>query len=189
MDSARFNEILEQLIKQERKLGDTKGADYTIGDPDRLNNFKTVGSLVGCPHCQKPIGPRAVWAVYVLKHILALLAWVKTGKVESEGLEGRALDVRLYMPLGLGIAEEQQEQAKDARVTAATDEAVEKAWALAKTVAAQLRPAERRIGQKDRRVICDYRSSLGRRMCYWNTKAGARPGRRHDDGDCSGWLC
>lgn len=110
METNEFNEILNRLIEQDHKVGETKGADYTIGSPDRLNNFKTVGELVCCPHCQKPVGPRAVWAVYVLKHILAMLAWVKTGKVESEGLEGRAVDVRLYMPLGLGIAQDQEKE-------------------------------------------------------------------------------
>lgn len=108
METPEFNALLQECIEQDKKIGDAKGADYTIGSSDRLNNFKTVGELVCCPHCQKPVGPRAVWAVYILKHMLALLAWVKTGKVESEGLAGRVYDVRLYGALGLAIAKEQQ---------------------------------------------------------------------------------
>jgi len=152
MEAAEFNELLNECIEQDKKLGETKGADYTIGNSDRLNNFKTVGELVCCPHCQKPVGPRAVWAVYVMKHILALLAWAKTGKVESEGLKSRAFDVRLYMPLGLGIAKEQERQ--------------ESILEYGRTVS-----LERREGPADRRIKYDfeYHCSLkggGRRFSF-----------------------
>lgn len=108
MKAEDFNKIQDELIAAEKKMSDTKGKDYTIGDSDRLNNFKTVGNLVHCPHCQKPVGPRVVLAVYILKHFLAFLAWVKTGKVESEGLFGRFLDMRVYSTLGLAIHKEEQ---------------------------------------------------------------------------------
>lgn len=103
MNNTEFNKILEQFSKEEEKLERTKGNDYTIGSDDRLNNFKTVGSLVHCPHCKNTVGPRVVWAIYKLKHVLALLAWVKTGKVESEGLFGRFSDDSVYNKLGYAI--------------------------------------------------------------------------------------
>lgn len=163
MNSQQFNTILERMITQDRKIGETKGADYTIGSDDRLNNFKQVGELVCCPHCKKSVGPRAVWAVYVLKHMLAILAWVKTGKVESEGLEGRFVDTRVYAALGQAIAEEQ-------------------------AVMLPTQHEKQRQGPADRRVTHNSHSSLGRRMCLWNSLPALSPGRRSGDRDNTGWM-
>lgn len=183
METLEFNALLQECIEQDKKIGDAKGADYTIGSSDRLNNFKTVGELVCCPHCQKPVGPRAVWAVYLLKHMLALLAWVKTGKVESEGLAGRIYDVRLYGALGLAIA---KEQASEGVITAYEinqnlDALTQKAMPVVEvgpgvrdgSVWHQLGVTDRRVGPQDRRHHCDrtvqqhrgggLRGSVGRR--------------------------
>jgi len=108
MTSVEFNKLLDEYIIEDRKVGDAKGADYTIGNTDRLANFKWVGGLVCCASCQKPIGTRAVFGVYFLKHIFAILAWVRTGQVESEGLKGRFTDTRIYSVLGAAIAKEEE---------------------------------------------------------------------------------
>lgn len=108
MTAEDFNKLQDELIEAEKKMSDTKGKDYTVGESDRLNNFKTVGKLVCCGNCQQPIGTRAVFGVYYFKHLLAILAWIKTKKVESEGLFGRFLDVRVYSTLGLAIHKEEQ---------------------------------------------------------------------------------
>jgi hypothetical protein len=113
MTNKEFSPILEKFKSAMDSMEKTKGADYTIGSNDRLNNFKQVGQLVCCPNCKQPIGARAVWGVYILKHILALMAWVKTGKTESEGLFGRTLDTALYSVLGQAIGEEEEQFEKE----------------------------------------------------------------------------
>lgn len=108
MTAEQFNKLQDELIEAEKAMSETKGKDYTVGDPDRLNNFKAVGQLVCCGNCHKPVGTRAVFGVYYLKHLLAILAWIKTNRVESEGLFGRFLDMRVYSTLGLAIHKEEQ---------------------------------------------------------------------------------
>jgi len=107
MTTEEFNEIMTEFQNEDIKVGTAKGNDYTMQNPDRLHNFKSIGELVHCPHCSQPIGARAVWLIYFLKHIWALISWANTGKVESEGLKGRFVDTRIYSVLGYGISQEQ----------------------------------------------------------------------------------
>jgi hypothetical protein len=84
------------------KCADTmilKGQDYTIGNADRLYNFKKVAELTG-------LSTRQVWSVYACKHLFAILNYVKTeGKSESEPIEGRIVDAINYL-LFLSLIEE-----------------------------------------------------------------------------------
>lgn len=86
---------------------DAKGHDYTrgaeIGESDRLANFKTVAGMLG-------LTPLQVWAVYYLKHVFAILTYIKTGKVQSEGMRGRFLDAANYAVLGAAIHKEKLDQ-------------------------------------------------------------------------------
>lgn len=69
-----------------------KGADYTGGSPDRLNNFRQVAEDVG-------ISMQQTWYVFFNKHLRALQTFVKNGKVESESIHGRILDLIVYLLL------------------------------------------------------------------------------------------
>jgi hypothetical protein len=83
---------------------DTKGPDYSNSD-DRLANFKRLGSLLGIP-------PIQVWAVYAMKHMDAIMTYAKSGKVESEEITGRFLDLANYAVLGAALVQESQYRAK-----------------------------------------------------------------------------
>ena len=48
-----------------------------------------------------------VWAVFANKHWDAIMAFIKTGKAESEAIEGRFDDVHNYLYLLEGIIKEQ----------------------------------------------------------------------------------
>jgi hypothetical protein len=89
------------LAYPEREIWYTKGADYTIGNADRLYNFNQLAKDLG-------LTPRQVWYIYFAKHVNAVLAWVKTGKVESEGIEGRLIDIANYAKLGRLIAKQEE---------------------------------------------------------------------------------
>lgn len=69
-----------------------KGADYTSGSPDRLVNFKEAADDTG-------ITPRQAWYVLVRKHWSAIRTFVRKGRVESEPLAGRIVDVIVYSTL------------------------------------------------------------------------------------------
>ena len=97
--SRRIREVFENELWP---LIGAKGRDYTIGlqdSEDALGNFKEVGARLGLTKYQ-------VWATYCAKHFDSILAWVKTGKLESESLRGRFLDLINYALLGLLLVEE-----------------------------------------------------------------------------------
>ena len=94
-----------EMIKACYEIYNRKGHDYTIGnaDKDRLYNFKATAERVG-------ITPMQVWAVHFDKQILAVAAYVKTGKVESEGISSRFHDIVNYAVLGKLLAEEDKDE-------------------------------------------------------------------------------
>ena len=105
MTNKQFEKLLKEFRLQQDKLVKTKGHDYTIGqgEEDRLFNFKWVAEVLG-------ISPLQVMAVYWLKHILAILTFIKTGSVKSEGLAGRFLDENNYNLLGYALTKELNSQ-------------------------------------------------------------------------------
>lgn len=99
MDSATFDAIVAEARKRQDALLKAKGADYTRHDPDRLANFKRVAREVG-------ITPLQAWAVYGGKHWDAIMAYIKTGKAESESIYGRLDDLANYLYLLEGLLRE-----------------------------------------------------------------------------------
>lgn len=111
MNRKRLREIADQLFAEEMKIFEEKGTEYTMSNDDALTNFKKVGEMVGvtCPKCEHSfnIGPRAVFAVYWLKHVFSILNYVKRGRVFSEPIAGRVNDVRNYPIFLLGLDEDE----------------------------------------------------------------------------------
>lgn len=99
MNIQRFTEIVVAARKRQDELLLKKGADYTRHDPDRLANFKTVAAGLG-------MKPEQVWAIYFMKHIDAIMAYVKTGKAESEAISGRTDDAINYLLLFEALIED-----------------------------------------------------------------------------------
>ncbi len=94
MDNVRFLEIRTSLnIVCEDILG-IKGEDYTIGnqDTDKLFNFREVAKMTGGNALE-------VLSVYWLKHVYAIMAYVKSGKPGSEPIRLRIADARNYLDL------------------------------------------------------------------------------------------
>jgi hypothetical protein len=88
---------LEQLVARARARQDgimkEKGQDYTRHDPDRLANFKRLAKDTG-------VDINKVWD--------AIMAFVKTGKVESEDIVGRLDDLHNYLYLFEAILSERE---------------------------------------------------------------------------------
>jgi hypothetical protein len=93
MTNDEFNNMVTAFRIAQDELILKKGHDYTIASADRLFNFKFVGDLLG-------LKPEQVCAVYWLKHVIAILTYLKTGRIESEEpLDGRFLDEANYLLL------------------------------------------------------------------------------------------
>lgn len=117
--------LFDGLVADARSTMAAKNHDYTAASDDALANFKLVAGMLG-------LEPRQVWAVFFLKHAMAALAWAKTGKVESEGLKGRFLDLVNFSALGLAVVQECPEKAtgqgNEAQATPAAPGPFEALW-------------------------------------------------------------
>lgn len=89
MNTDAFNALVDAAQARERELLRAKGHDYTRADLDRLYNFKSVAERLG-------LTPLQVWGVYFEKHVLSVETLIKTGRLESEPIQGRIDDVRCY---------------------------------------------------------------------------------------------
>ena len=99
MTADQFTALVLQARARQDRLLDVKGADYTRKNADRLWNFKQTAREVG-------ITPLQCWAVYAGKHWNSIMAYVQTGKVESEAIEGRLDDLSNYLFLLEGLLQE-----------------------------------------------------------------------------------
>ena len=106
MTNNQFTKFIKNFRRKQDELISRKGHDYTIGNKDRLFNFKFVAELIG-------ITPAQVAAVYWLKHILAILTYVKFGKVESEDIDSRFFDESNYNALMRAVFYDQNKTRKN----------------------------------------------------------------------------
>ena len=109
MDNMRFMKIRKELNQVCEDILGIKGMDYTIGqqDSDKLYNFREVAKMIG-------IEALDVLTIYWLKHVFAILAFVKTKKAGSEPIGLRIADARNYLDLMAALIEEDADVAKQA---------------------------------------------------------------------------
>jgi len=101
MDAKTFDAIVARARARQDAILRTKGADYTRHEEDRLSNFKRAAEALD-------LSPFRVWAIFAMKHMDAIMAFIKTGKTESEGIESRIDDVHNYLYLLEGLIEEEE---------------------------------------------------------------------------------
>lgn len=114
MRNEAFNQIRENLNTCCNEVLRAKGADYARND-DRLDNFKVIADLLGCD-------PSEVCTVYFMKHVIAVLRYIREGTLESEPITERFVDLRNYVDLLWAcVVEEAQRNItiEDARSSAA----------------------------------------------------------------------
>lgn len=98
MKSEERLKIIKRLHEDELAMIETKGREYTGGaeagnDLDTLHNFKDVAEQTGMTALQ-------CWGVYFLKHISAIMTYVKDPERDlSEPIDGRIMDARTYLGL------------------------------------------------------------------------------------------
>ena len=109
MNTLEFTKLVDIARKRQDELLKTKGADYTRHSADRLSNFKRNAEAIG-------VSPLVVWAVYAGKHWDAIMAFIKTGKTESESLIGRFDDLINYLYLLEGLVTEDFGRLRQTRV-------------------------------------------------------------------------
>ena len=98
MNQQDFTEFTRVFNEEADKILVAKGNDYSI-DQDRLANFKRLAAALS-------LDPFVIYAVYTAKHCEAILTWVRHGKLESESLRSRFIDLRNYAILGAALAKD-----------------------------------------------------------------------------------
>ena len=93
--------LVGEMVDKEEELLKSKGKDYS-GDKDTLQNFKSLSLLM-------EITPLQVWGVYFLKHVLAIMQFIKDKRLCSEPIDGRITDARNYLALLQALIEEKKE--------------------------------------------------------------------------------
>jgi len=103
MNDTQLIQLAEETFGGALDVMKRKNADYTAGmkEYDALLNFKLIASLLN-------ISPYKVWGVYAMKHMLAILKFTNTGRVESEGLFGRVDDQMNYAILLKALATDEK---------------------------------------------------------------------------------
>ena len=107
MDSATFEDIIENFMREEVKLLELKGYEYSEG-VDRLQNFREIADFLGMELHQ-------VALVYMLKHISSIQIAAKNDSIlnkwywskgTEEGMKQRVADARNYLLLFAACVED-----------------------------------------------------------------------------------
>jgi len=106
VNKSKFELLVDDFRREQDKLLDVKGHDYTGGNQDRLFNFKEVATMVG-------MTPLQVWSIYWLKHVFAICTFIKDGDVKSESIDSRFFDEANYNLLGLALIKEARDAKKE----------------------------------------------------------------------------
>jgi hypothetical protein len=98
-----FDELREKLFSHCKELTAKKGEDYTKGNPDVLNNFKTGGETFG-------LTPYKTLGLLLKKQIDAVYNYIKTGgQHESEPIFERITDSINYLTFLLALVEDEKD--------------------------------------------------------------------------------
>jgi hypothetical protein len=98
MTFKEFMNLRDTFDRQCREILDKKGASYA-GKSDKLANFKRIAERLG-------VSPLVVWSVYFMKHVDAILQYVKDGVQSPEGIAENFKDARNYIDLGYALGKE-----------------------------------------------------------------------------------
>jgi hypothetical protein len=102
MNTAVFNDIVENRIKTIRKVLTAKGAEYAPG-ADRLHNFNRAALMLGCTRERALIG---MWAKHIVS-ILDIVDSIKTRKPPVALIEEKLGDAINYLILLEAILKEE----------------------------------------------------------------------------------
>ena len=106
-----FETLLDAMIAEEKATILGKGEEYTRGQKDRLASFKESASFAG-------VKPIQVCMIYLNKHYQSLAHFVATGETKSgEPIEGRIMDLRVYMALMRALIQESRNPVSVPKIT------------------------------------------------------------------------
>lgn len=100
-DSAQFKNRMDHILSVADEIQESKNPAYSgkYGE-DVHSNFKEIANMLD-------LDPMQVWAVYFMKHVMALCSHAKDPDIkQAEGIEGRFADALNYIRIGYSLNEE-----------------------------------------------------------------------------------
>ena len=97
MTSIEFNDLVNKLDLYAQQTMNKKGPEYTTGNEDVLNNFKSTAKKLG-------VDPLIVWYAYFDKQVSSVAAHVSNEDLnKAEPMISRFGDIINYAKLGYAL--------------------------------------------------------------------------------------
>lgn len=92
---------VQEFTDEMRAVTEAKNADYSAGTSDAMRNYYELSQASGCT-------PFQAWMVLMMKHVTAIMRFSKDGRVSSESIHGRFIDLANYAMLGDALVNDLQ---------------------------------------------------------------------------------
>lgn len=93
MTRAEYEAHFDAFVAEMREVTMAKNDDYSAGTADAMRNYSELASAAG-------VTPFQAWMCLFMKHVTAIMRYAKDGRVSSESIHGRFVDVANYAALG-----------------------------------------------------------------------------------------
>ena len=103
MTSLEFNVLVDELDSHAQQTMNKKGPEYTTGNEDVLNNFKSTAKKLG-------VDPLVIWYAYFDKQVSSVAAHINNTKLnKAEPMVSRFGDIINYAKLGYALMQERDD--------------------------------------------------------------------------------
>lgn len=93
MTHGEYADHVKEFIAEMADVTSKKNPDYSAGHQDAMANYYELAAAAG-------VSPIQAWMCLTMKHVTAVMRFVKQGKVTSEPIHGRFIDLANYAMLG-----------------------------------------------------------------------------------------
>lgn len=99
MTTDEYATHFEEFVREMRSVTQAKNPDYSAGSSDAMANYYELSSATG-------VTPMQAWLCLTMKHVTAVMRYVKTGVSSSEPIHGRLVDLANYAMLGSALVKD-----------------------------------------------------------------------------------
>ncbi len=107
MTSEEFLRLRSELDAEAERILADRGPAYAGEGGDRLANFRLIATLLKNFHVDAGT-PEGTWAVYFLKHVFSILAYIGQRTEGDEKIKGRVVDARNYLDLFFAMTQDEK---------------------------------------------------------------------------------
>lgn len=101
MTHESFREEVTIFLNATANMVRDKNDDYAGDSDNAFEAFDQAAEVLGLTREQ-------VWAVFYMKHVQAVMRWINTGELSSEGIRERLIDLAAYPAILAASVEEKK---------------------------------------------------------------------------------